>query len=174
MSTTAHIITSLNTLAEQKAQELLARAKKILDTPKYRASGDLAESLAVSVEKGTATEPPVITLSFADQGQFLSMRNPSWGRVPEIEKLEKWVRDRGTARFRYVTGRKLSSMSEDEKVSKIASGIAWAYRKHQLKWKPKTWRKATLVKLLEDLNEQTARVWEDGIVVGVETELYGK
>jgi len=165
MSTPAHIIASLNTLAEQKAQELLARAKKILDTPKYRNSGELIDSLEVSVEKGTAKEPPVITLTFADQGQFLSMRNPSWGRVPEIEKLEKWVRDRGTARFRYVTGRKLSSMSEDEKVSKIASGIAWAYRKHQLRWKPKTWRKATLVQLLEEINAETVSLWENGIIV---------
>lgn len=172
MSTPAHITTALNTLAQAKAEELLARAKKILDTPKYRASGELADSLEVNVTPGSASEPPVITLSFADQGQFLSMRNPSWGRVPEIEKLEKWVRTKGSSKFRYVTGRNVANMSEGEKVSKIASGIAWAYRKHQLRWKPKTWRKATLVQLLQDLNEQTARVWEDGIVVGVESELY--
>jgi hypothetical protein len=172
VSTPAHITQSLNTLAHSKAAELLARAKKILDTPKYRASGNLVDSLEVSVKPGTATEPPVITLTFADQGKFLGMKNPSWGRVPDIEQLEKWVRARGTSRFKYVTGRKPSGLSESEKVSKIASGIAWAYRKHQLRWKPKTWRKVTLLQLVEDLNDQTARVWEEGIKVQVEDELY--
>ena len=170
--TPAPITEALNALAQKKAQELLERARKVLDTPRFRASGKLVDSLEVTVTPGTASEPPIITLSFADQGEFLSMKNPSWGKVPEIKKLEDWVRARGTNRFRYVTGRKMSAMSETEKVSKIASGIAWAYRKHQLRWKPKTWRKTALVQLLEELNEQTARVWEDGIVVQVESELY--
>ncbi|MFO0362630.1 MAG: hypothetical protein ACK500_12450 [Flavobacteriales bacterium] len=180
MSTPAHIIASLNTLAEQKAQELLARAKKILDTPKYRASGELVDSLEVSVEKGTETEPPVITLTFSDQGFFLSMKNPSWSKVPwrsGKRGLVEWVRKRGSSSFAYVSGYgrgQSSSLSEDAKVKKIASGIAWAYRNHSLKWKTKTWKKQTLVSLLTELNEQTARVWEDGIVVGVESELYSK
>jgi len=180
MATPAHITEQLNELAQKKAQKLLERARKVLDTPRFRNSGELVDSLQVKVTLGTATHPPVITLTFSDQGFFLAMKNPSWSKVPWRKGkrgLEDWVRRRpgGSSSFDYVSGYgrgQQTQLSESAKVKRIASGIAWAFRKHQLRWKPKTWKRQTLVQLLIELNEQTARVWEEGIVMQVESELY--
>ena len=162
---------ALNDLANEKAQQILAKAKAIVGKPNISASKKLLNSLAVSVKPATATEAPVITLTYADEGRFLDYKNPVWNKLADLKKLEAWVASRGVSAFRYVSGVNRTGMSEEQKIKKIASGVAWSQRLHQVKWKAKGWKKKTLVKLLQELNVKTAEVWRDGIVLKVEQEL---
>jgi hypothetical protein len=164
----ASIQSALNDLAEQKAEQILARARQVVGGANISASNELLNSLSISVKKATSNSNPVITLSYADHGRFLDYKNPVWGKVPELDKMEKWVRSRGVSSFRYVSGVGSTGMSEEAKVRKIAAGVAWSKRLHQSKWKPKAWKKKTLVKLLRELNDQTVELWQLGIKVEVE------
>ncbi len=162
---------ALNELAEQKAQQILAKAKAIVGAANISASQTLLRSLQISVKMATATESPVITLTYADQGRFIDYKNPVWNKLADLKKLEAWVAARGVSSFRYVSGVNSTGMSEEQKIKKIALGVAWAKRLHMSKPKPKGWKKKTLVKLLKELNVQTGEVWRDGIVLKVEQEL---
>ena len=170
MATPAHITEQLNQLAHAKAQELITRARSILQ--KYSNSGELVESLQVEVTPGNEREAPIITMSFAEQGKFLDKKKMVWGKVPEIEKMRKWVARKGVSRFRYVSGiNDASRLSEQQKINRIASGVAWSMRLHRTVWKRRAWRRKSLVELLVDLNDKTARIWENQIVVVVEDAL---
>jgi hypothetical protein len=162
------IQSALNDLAEKKAEQILTRARQVVGAANISASKELLNSLSVSVKKATANSNPVITLSYADHGRFLDYKNPVWGKLPELDKMEKWVRSRGVSSFRYVSGVGSTGMSEEAKVRKIAAGVAWSKRLHQSKWKPKAWKKKTLVKLLRELNDQTVELWQQGIKLEVE------
>lgn len=162
---------SLNTLAETKAQQILAKAKQVVGAAKFSATNTLLNSLAVSVKKATTNDAPVITLTYADHGRFLDYKNPVWNKLAPLRDMERWVAAKGVSSFRYVSGINRTGMSEEEKIKKIASGVAWAKRLHLSKPKPKAWKKKTLVKLLQELNTQTAEAWADGIVLKVEQEL---
>lgn len=159
---------SLNALADAKAQQILAKAKAIVGNPNISASKRLLNSLAVSVKHATSTESPVITLTYADEGRFIDYKNPVWNKLADLKKMEAWVASRGVSAFRYVSGVNSTGMSEEQKIKKIAGGVAWSQRKHQVKWKAKGWKKKTLVKLLQELNVQTGEVWREGIVLQVE------
>lgn len=170
MATPAHITEQLNQLAHAKSRELLSRAQNILQ--RYSNSGELVDSLQVEVTPGNEREAPIITMSFAEQGKFLDKKKMVWGKVPDIEKMRKWVARKGVSRFRYVSGiNDASRLSEQQKINRIASGVAWSMRRHQTVWKRRGWRRQTLVQLLNDLNEKTARIWENQIVVDVEHAL---
>jgi hypothetical protein len=170
MATPAHITAQLNDLAEAKSKELLSRAQTILK--KYSNSGELIDSLQVEVTRGSAQEAPVITMTFAEHGSFLDKRTMIWGKVPEMKKMRKWVERKGVESFRYVSGiNNPRNLTEEQKINRIASGVAWAYRRHQTVWKRRAWRRQTLVQLLVDLNEKTARIWENQIVIDVEKAL---
>lgn len=166
----------LNALARAKAKELLERAKKVLSGPKYVGRGELLDSLSVTVTQATDVASPVITLTFAEQGKFFEVKKMIWGKVPELKKMEDWVRGKGVDRFRYISGYagKNANLSEEQKIKKIAAGVAWSQRLHQTMWKPKKWRRTTLVELLKDLNAETGEIWREGIVVAVEQELIKK
>lgn len=171
-----HIQEKLNNLANAKARELLSRAKKVLSAPKYVGRGELLESLRVEVTNATDSSSPVITLSFAEQGKFFQVKKMVWSRVPELRKMEAWVKGKGVDRFRYVSGYagRTANISEEQKIKKIAAGVAWAQRRHQTGWKQKKWKPATLTELLKDLNLKTGEVWREGIVESVELELLKK
>jgi hypothetical protein len=162
------IQSALNDLAEQKAEQILTRARQVVGAANISASKELLNSLSISVKKATANSNPVITLSYADYGRFLDYKNPVWGKLPELDKMEKWVRSRGVSSFRYVSGVNKTGLSEEVQVRKIAAGVAWSQRLHQSKWKPKAWKKKTLVKLLRELNDQTVELWQQGIKLEVE------
>ncbi len=162
---------ALNELAETKAQEILAKAKQVVGASNISASKVLLNSLAVSVKKATSTANPVITLMYADRGRFIDYKNPVWNKLAPLVDMQKWVASRGVSAFRYVSGVNRTGMSEEQKIIKIASGVAFAKRLHQSKPKPKAWKKKTLVKLLQELNVQTGELWRNGIVLKVEQEL---
>lgn len=165
----------LNDLARDKAKDLLERAKKVLSAPKYVGRGELLESLNVTITKATDTKSPVITLSFAEQGKFFEVKKMTWGKVPELKKMEDWVRAKGVDRFRYISGYAGdANITEEQKIKKIAAGVAWSRRLHQTTWKPKKWKRSTLVDILKDLNAATGEAWRDGIVVEIEHELVKK
>jgi len=161
---------SLNELAETKAQQILAKAKQVVSAANFSASNTLLNSLAVSVKKATSSDGPVITLSYADYGRFLDYKNPVWNKLAPLKDMERWVANRGVSAFRYVSGVNRTGMSEEQKIKRIASGVAWAKRLHLSKPKPKAWKKKTLVTLLHELNMETAEAWADGIALKVEQE----
>lgn len=165
---------SLNELAETKAQQILARAKLVVRAGNITASNQLLNSLAVSVKKATTNDAPVITLTYADHGRFLDYKNPVWNKLAPLKELEQWVAARGVSSFRYVSGINRTGMTEAQKITKIASGVAWAKRLHMNKHKAKGWKRKTLVKLLKELNEETKELWKNGIVLAVENELSKK
>jgi hypothetical protein len=166
----------LNALAHAKAKELLDRAKKVLSDPKYVGRGELLSSLNVNVTEATDNTSPAITLTFAEQGRFLQVKKMIWGKVAELGKMEEWVKGKGVDSFRYVSGYagKNVNLSDEQKIKKIAAGVAWSQRLHQSDWKQKKWKRATLVELLKDLNLQTGEIWREGIAHEIELELTKK
>lgn len=172
MDTPIEIQILLNELAHRTARRILERARQVVSAANISASKELLNSLKIEVREATATTQPVITLTYADHGRFIDYKNPVWNKLAEIAKLEKWVRARGVSSFRYVSGiGNSSNLSEEQKVTKIAKGVAWSQRRHMVKWKPKAWKKKTLVKLLQELNEETKVLWQNGIALKVEQEL---
>lgn len=165
---TQQINQQLQALAQAKSRELLERARAALS--RYSNSGELVQSLQAKVE-GTGQDARII-LAFAEHGGLIDKKKMIWGKVPDIRKMEKWVERKGVDAFRYVSGvGNASNMSTENKIKRIASGVAWSYRLHQSHWKRKQWRKQTLVQLLTDLNEKTARIWENEIVITLEHAL---
>lgn len=165
---TPQINQQLQALAQAKSRELLARARQVLS--RYSNSGDLVNSLQAKVE-GTGQDARII-LSFAEHGGLIDKKKMVWGKVPEIRKMEKWVQRKGVDAFRYISGiGNARNLTDEQKVKRIASGVAWSYRLHQSNWKRKQWRRQTLVDLLKDLNEKTARIWENEIVITLEHAL---
>jgi len=158
----AHIQTALNTLAQQKAQELLAKATSVITAARLTATKELLNSLAVDVKAASETDPPMVSLLYKDHGRFLDYKNPVWNKVPDLKKLEKWVAAKGVSSFRYVSGVGSTRLSNEAQIKKIAAGVAWAKRKHS-QWKAKGWKRKTLVKIVKQMNADTVTIWERGI-----------
>jgi hypothetical protein len=151
----------LNKLAYDYADRLLLDVKGVLGLPGYRTTGELANSLAISVKEATDEEPPKIALTYADQGFYIGYKNPSWTKLPEIERLKDWVKSKSLALgdipgYEYGTAPALS-------VDQRATRIAWAIAKNKRRedtWKRKKWKNAAkLGDLLKELNSDSLKAY---------------
>lgn len=165
----------LNELAAKTARDLYQAAKDVLSKDTFRNTGELVDSLKVSVIPCKGDAPPEIILTYADQGYFLNYKSPKWTRVPNIDKMKAWAE---TIDFSgpvpgYKNG--VSTLPPWKVKERIISAIAWNKRKHDT-WKAKPWKGKKgidLGKLLRDLNQATLEAWarevENILVHGIET-----
>lgn len=165
----------LDALAQKTAADLLSSARAILSKEDFRNTGELAESLRVSVIPSRGDAPPEIVLEYADQGYFINYKSPKWTKVPNIDKLRAWAQ---TIEFSgpvpgYKNG--AATLPPWKAKERILSAIAWNKRKHDT-WKAKPWKGKKgmdLGKLLRELNQATLDAWarevEQILVDGIET-----
>ncbi|HMG90754.1 MAG TPA: hypothetical protein VK589_11865 [Chryseolinea sp.] len=147
----------LDALAQQYATRLLGDVKEVFNRPEYINSGELADSVQVTIIKSTDNDAPVIALTYADQGFFIGYKNPQWTKLPVVAELEKWAAKRGLD-FGNIPGYTYGTapgLSTEKKIERIAWAIAKNKRKEDT-WKQKKWKKsANLGDLLKDLNTET-------------------
>lgn len=151
----------LDALAAKYAEKLKRDVETVLSNPEFMNTGELADSIEVSITKATDQEAPLIVLTYADQGYFLNYRNPQWTKLPTIAKLEKWGSARGLD-FGNIPGYEYGTapnLSDEKKVERIVWAIAKNKRKED-SWKPRLWkRKANLVDFLNKLNNETVQAY---------------
>lgn len=151
----------LNALADQYARQLLNQVKEVLSQPAYHNSGELEESLKISITKATATEAPVILLTYADQGFFIGYKNPQWTSLPNVDKIKKWalIKTLSIGDIPGYTYGTAPNITDEKKIERIAWAIAKNKRKEDT-WKQKKWKNASgLGDLLRSLNENTIKAW---------------
>lgn len=151
----------LNELAREYAEKLYASAKEVLSKDEFRNTGELVDSLRVSIIPCRDDAPPEIVLEYADQGYYIGYKKPQWTRVPNIEKIRKWAESINFTGP--VPGYKgdASSLPPWKAKERIISAIAWNKRKFDT-WKAKPWkgrRGIDLGKLLRSLNEEVLDAW---------------
>lgn len=155
----------LDALATKYADKLKRDVQSVLSNPEFMNTGELADSIEVTVTKASDKEAPLIILTYADQGYFLNYRNPQWTKLPTIDKLEKWAAARGLdfgniPGYAYGTAPNLTDEQKEKR-------IVWAIAKNKRKedsWKPRLWkRKAKLVDFLNALNDETVKAYAKDI-----------
>lgn len=151
----------LDALAQQYATRLQRDVKQVFNQPGYRNSGELEGSVEVTVSKSTDKEAPVIVLTYADQGFYLGYKNPQWTKLPDIDKLKEWAKDRNLD-FGNIPGYAYGTapnLSDEKKAARIVWAIAKNKRKEDT-WKPRKWKNAAkLGDLLKDLNTTTLQAY---------------
>lgn len=170
-----HLQPKLDELAKEYGARLYSSAREVLGRDEYRNTGELVESLRVSIIPCSDNSPPEIVLEYADHGYFLNYKGPKWTRVPSLEKLRAWAE---TIEFSgpvpgYQNG--AGSLPPWKRKERIVSAIAWNKRKRDT-WIQKPWkgkRGIDLGKILRELNQSTATAWaravENTLAEAIET-----
>jgi hypothetical protein len=163
----------LNEIANRYGNELLSQVKAVL--AKYRRSGQLSESVELTIIKATDSESPKILVTYADQGYFIGQRSPHWSKVPSIDKLREWAKHvdlKGP-----VAGYK-NGLAPNLPPWKIKERAIWAIAKSKQKFdrhKPKRWKRETkLSDLLENINKNTLDAFSSEIERVLTNALEGK
>lgn len=151
----------LDILAQAYATRLMTDVKEVLSKPEYQNSGELADSIQVTITKANDNDAPVIILTYADQGFFLGYKSPQWTKLPVVAELEKWAAQRGLD-FSKIPGYTFGTaprLSTEKKINRIVWAIAKDKRKEDT-WKQKKWKKAAnLGEILKDLNASTLEAY---------------
>lgn len=144
--------TLLNEIALRHGREIKMRVEQALI--KYKRTGELADSVELTIVPATNTESPKIVITYADQGYFIGQRNPQWTKMPPIEDLQKWVAA-GVTLNGEVPGYK-NGLAPNLPPWKATLRKLWAIAKSKQKFDKHTrkpWKKqAKLGELIKDLN----------------------
>jgi len=121
--------------------------KKLLESiGKTRAAltGELRDSIRVTVRKSTAQDLSSIILEFNDYGRFVDMAKLFWSKQPPVDDIREFVEKIGLSKFKFIPGYKNSAPISQ---FKAAERIAWAIaKKKRVDWKHKRkkWKQDTL------------------------------
>lgn len=145
---------ALNAVAEKYGREMMQQVRRALE--KYRRSGQLVDSVDLTITKATDTNPPVIIVSYADQGFYIGQRQPQWTRLPDVSNLEEWSKH--VQLTGPVPGYK-NGLAPNLPPWKANLRRLWAIAKNKQKYdthRPKRWkREAKLVDIIREINTET-------------------
>lgn len=110
-------------------------------------TGAGAASLTVDVIEGNATRAPQIVIHFDDHLIYLDRRKMQWTKLPEMKKLLEWAR---------------TVKPTEREADRLAWATAWDKKKNDT-WKPKSWRKKSLSKVLKDMNDIILKAFDECI-----------
>lgn len=152
----------LNALASRYAGILKARVISALQ--RYTATGELINSIEVTITPGQGDMGPQIRMTYQDHGDYLTKKKMLFVKVPPIEDLKKWSEARGHNLNR-IPGYKEGSIpgiSDEKKRERIAWAIG-IDKKMNDTWKRKAWKRKPISELLKELNEEILRGYREEI-----------
>lgn len=145
----------LNEIAHAYAKRLNDSFLAVFNKPKYRRSGELADSLNFTVQPATAEAPPTIVFNYAEQGFFIGLKNMMWTKQPPYDDMAEWAK---LVQFKgpvpgYKNGSSLPPWKAKERQ-------LWAILKSKKKfntYKRRPWkREAKMGSILAQMNEESA------------------
>lgn len=170
-----HIQERLNELAKATAEILYSNTREMLSKEPYINTGELADSLRISIIPSRNDSPPEIVLEYADQGYYIGYKSPKWTKVPNLDKLRAWAEqvDLSGPVPGYKNG--APNLPPWKAKERRIAAIAWSKRKFDT-WKAKPWKGKKgidLGKILREMNSQTLEAWarvvETALVEGIES-----
>jgi len=146
-------MTDIETAVEQMLQKYLADAEQTLKA-KVRQRGIVANRQLLESIKGQIVSRAGGTiigqLSFKTHGRFQDMARIKWTKMPPVDKLAKWVENKGIQNFAFVPGSRPERLSAPE----ASRRIAWAIAKAKMRTgsRPRgRWYNKTFFKLIAPL-----------------------
>lgn len=99
------------------------------------ATKELLQSFRTAVDVNNSGGQASLLLAFEEHGRFVDMKRRSnrWKKQPPVEKIEEWIRDKGSAQFLAGYKRNIGPGGSDRAIENIAWAIAKTIKKKGIK-----------------------------------------
>ncbi len=134
----------MNAIAMRYMEIILRAIQDVVKDAKYRNTGKSADSVRVEVVSGDQGKSPVIRIELDEALLIVDKRKLQWTKLPNMKALLEWA---------------ATKESDPKKAKQLAWRTAWSKLKYD-KWKAKSWRKKSLSKVLEEMNDVVFKEWQ--------------
>jgi hypothetical protein len=152
----------LTLIAQQYGRQYLSQARSVLSQKKFKATGDLANSVKLQIIPGNAETSPQIKLVYDEVGEYIGSRRLIYTKQAPADAMLEYVR---SPKFKqksipgYSAG-STPTISKEKQQERIAFAIARSKYKDQ-KHRRKKWKREFLPELLSSMNDKLVRAWAE-------------
>ena len=152
----------LNQIAQVYGRQYLAQARSVLNQNKFKATGDLSNSLKLRITPSTEQTSPQITILYDEVGEYIGSRRLIYTQQAPADEILDYVK---SPKFKmksipgYENGAS-PNISIEKQQERIAFAIARSKYKNP-KHRRRKWKREFLPELLKSMNDKLVRAWTE-------------